>query len=102
MLKLVKIEATSFCKCQCCGESIRKCEKYLQVQENGKNVRGERYCVSCEEIAWQDHDFDAWDKELDCGDDGERMLRQMEDYAAYSAAGCTSEYWSDRDNGYCS
>jgi hypothetical protein len=27
-------------------------------------------------------------------------LRAMEDFAAYRAAGCSSQYFEDRDNGY--
>jgi hypothetical protein len=95
MLTLEKIEAKSFCKCCCCGETIRKCEKLFQLMEDGKAVRGERYCVSCEDIAYENNDI------RDDEDDGESHLRAMEDYAAYSYAGCTQEYWNDRDAGYC-
>ena len=70
--------------------------KYLQVvNDNGKDARGERYCPRCEKYARMNNDIDDF-----AGDDSERHLREREAYAAYQAEGCTSEYWSDRDNGY--
>lgn len=98
MAKIKKQRAKSWIKCSCCGEQVRTDEKYFQViNDNGKNRRGERYCCGCESYAYENND-DIVDDDYD---DGERHLRQMEDYAAYHAAGCTSEYWNDRDAGYC-
>jgi len=89
--------ATTTCKanrikCVSCGETIRKFEKYINLGP------GERYCTGCEDIALENNP-DAGD---DCqdDDDGERHLRQMEDFGAYQAAGCTGAYWGDRDAGY--
>ena len=89
-------ETTHGFKCVCCGEYIKTCEKYLQVMNGNKPVRGEKYCVDCEEPARQNNDVDTDDRE----DDGERFLRQMENWADYSAAGCPDAYWTDRDAGY--
>jgi hypothetical protein len=94
-------EAKSWVKCCCCQAQIRTCEKFLQVvKDNGKDLRGERYCPNCEDYAHKNNDIHEntdWRQE----DDGEAHLRSMEDYAAYKAAGATDAYWSDRDNGYC-
>ena len=97
-----KQSATRWFKCVCCGEQVRSDEKYIQVTLRGKPVKGERYCLECETYAY-DNNPDAAMEQLTVTvwDDGERHLRQMEDYAAYRAAGCTEAYWGDRDNGYC-
>ena len=51
MANLVRRESTGL-NCACCGERVRKCETFVQVVDhNGDNVRGERYCLSCEDIA---------------------------------------------------
>ena len=100
MAKIETRAAKSWFKCASCQEQIRTDEKYLQVVQNGKPVRGEKYCIHCEKYARLNNPESEEDS--DYYDDGERHLRQMEDYAAYSAAGCTSSYWTDRDNGYCS
>ena len=92
-MKVEKREATHGFKCVCCGEYIRTCEKYFQVVHNGKPVRGERYCIECECQAYENNEIEA-------EDDGERFLRQMENYADYRAAGCPDAYWEDRDAGY--
>lgn len=97
-MAIVKMEAKYRIKCVGCGEQVRTCEKYLQVQVNGKNVRGERYCTGCERIARLNNPEAEGDATPE--DDGESHLRAMEDYAAYRAAGCSQEYWTDRDNGY--
>lgn len=92
------VEAKSWVKCTCCKEQVRTCEKYYQVLEsNGKQRRGERYCMSCEQYIYENNDDIGND---DDNDDGERFLRQMENYAAYRAAGCSDAYWNDRDAGY--
>jgi hypothetical protein len=94
-MRIEKMHAAKWFKCVCCCEQIRTDEIYLQVvNDNGKIIRGERYCLSCEDGAIQNNEI------IDNEDDGERGLRQQEDYAAYQAAGCTAEYWTDRDNGY--
>jgi hypothetical protein len=95
-MKIEKQSASRWFKCVCCGEQIRTDEKYIQVMHNGKPVKRERYCLGCECYAYENNDIDAFDD-----NDGERGLRQREDYAAYQAAGCVDEYWNDRDNGYC-
>jgi len=97
MASIKKIEAKRWVKCVCCGGNTVTCEKYWQVyNDNGKQRRGERYCVHCESYAYANNEDIR-----DGGDDGEAGLRQREDYAAYRAAGCTQEYWTDRDAGYC-
>ena len=93
MVTIETRKAKSWIKCCCCSEQIRTCDSFLQVLDNGKPVRGERYCEGCECIA---HENNPVEEE----DDGERHLRAMEDYAAYQAAGCTGEYYTDRDAGY--
>ena len=92
-MKIVKVNAPRRMRCVSCGETIRNCEPMFQVQQDGSPVRGEHYCVGCERIA---HVNACVDNE----DDGERGLRERETYAAYQAAGCTSQYWTDRDAGY--
>ena len=38
--------------CASCSEPTYKLRKYIQVvNEYGKDVRGERYCLSCEDVA---------------------------------------------------
>ena len=93
-MRIEKREAKSGFNCVSCGERVRNCEKYLQVVENGRPVRGERYCVHCEQIAHENNPIEGDD------DDGERGLREREAYAAYQYGGCTSAYWDDRDAGY--
>ena len=104
MMVLVKLEAKTWLKCVSCGEQVKTCEKYLQVQKsNGKPVRGERYCVRCEKYARLNNeivDVDDVDDDDEAFRSMQRSERQREDYAAYQAAGCVSEYWNDRDNGY--
>lgn len=83
-------------KCSCCAEFVPPMHPYLQVvNENGSDRRGERYCVDCRDVATENN------PDITELDDGERHLRQMEDYAAYRAAGCTEAYYEDRDAGYC-
>lgn len=96
-MKIGKREAAKQFKCCCCGEIVRKCEQYVQVMNGDKPVRGERYCVDCEPYAYQNNQ-DVKFAIVD--DDGEHHLRQMENYAAYSAAGCPSAYWDDQAAGY--
>ena len=38
-------------KCVGCGERWQRFERFIQVCLNGKVVRGERYCLCCENIA---------------------------------------------------
>ena len=97
MAKIEKRSAKKWFKCDC-GEQVRTDEKFFQVVENdGKDRKGEKYCVGCEKYAHANND--------DIGeannDDGEQHLRAMEDFAAYKAAGCTDAYWTDRDAGFC-
>lgn len=96
-MRIDRRHASRWFKCVSCGEQIRTDEKYIQVVNmNDKPIKGERYCFGCEDIAYQNNEIVGMDNE----DDGERGLRQREDYATYQAAGCTGEYWNDRDNGY--
>ena len=105
MAVLLKQEATRGFNCCSCSERIRTCEKYLQVKEKGRNVKGERYCLDCERYARMNNDIsEAEDESLaDALDDAwaaEAHLRSMEDYAAYQYNGCTQEYFRDRDAGF--
>lgn len=109
MIVLLKIESPSFRRCVGCGESIRKCEKMIVAvnMDTEQHVRGERYCRHCEDIAQINNEVEhptftsLADARMAGSDtDGERGLREREAYAAYQAAGCTSEYWRDRDAGY--
>ncbi len=94
MLTLKIVEAKSWLKCSCCAAQVRTCEKYIQVFNGEKAVRGERYCTHCEKYARMNNDIAD-------GDDGEEAyLRERETYAAYQAAGCTHEYFNDKNNGY--
>jgi hypothetical protein len=95
MATLSTRQATKWVKCAACEEMITTLHKYIQVVgDNGKDVRGERYCPRCERYARLNNDI------KDVKDDDERHLREREDYAAYQAAGCTHAYWTDRDSGY--
>ena len=91
MLSVRKNKAPLFTRCSCCEESIRKYEEHFQVYDGEKAVRGERYCVACESVAYENNECGG-----DSQDDGESHLRRMEDYAAYQANGCTSAYWEDQ------
>ena len=94
---LVKVEARSWVTCVGCGETVRTCEKFLQVtRENGRPVRGERYCLRCEDIARENNIDDT--PRGGCSEDGDLALR--EEYAAYQAAGATHAFWGDLDAGY--
>ena len=73
---------------------ITTCEKFSKVG-------GSKYChkTNCHtKYLFLNHP-DAVE-EMDEQDDGERHLREMETYAAYSAAGAQNAYWEDRDAGY--
>ena len=95
---LVKTEAKSWVKCTSCGANVRTCEKYLQVTRyDGRPVRGERYCLHCEDVARENNEIDDTPRR-GCAEDGDLALR--EEYAAYQAAGATHAFWSDRDAGY--
>jgi hypothetical protein len=95
MATLSTRQATKWVKCAACAEMITTMKKYIQVVGiNGKDVRGERYCVGCEKYARLNNDI----TDINVQDD-ERHLREREDYAAYQAAGCTAAYWTDRDSG---
>lgn len=95
-LKIETREATYSLSCVCCGERVRTCERYIQVinTTTGKNVRGERYCLHCEEEAKENNDIS--NDEPDFGS-GERL---REAYGAYQAAGCTSAFFDDLNGGY--
>ena len=94
-------EAKSWGKCCCCGAQWRTCEKFIQVvKDNGKDLRGERYCVHCESYAVKNNDITETVVDWRQEDDGESHLRSMENFAAYKSAGCSDAYWSDRDAGY--
>jgi hypothetical protein len=90
-------EAKAGFNCVCCRERVRNCEKYIAVINNdtGRQVRGERYCLHCKEyaVANNEDDLHMPDDEYD----SEAGLRQRERYAAYQAAGCTKEFWTDED-----
>lgn len=89
-------QAKNWVKCAACSEMIPTLNKYLQVvNDNGKDARGERYHPRCERYARLNNDIDDHPH-----DDGEQHLREREAYAAYQAAGCTAEYFDDKNNGY--
>lgn len=90
MVEIKQVESKSFLRCCCCQESIRKCEQVLQVFENGKKVRGENYCLSCEDYAHQNN------PEASQADDF-AYERRAEAYAAYDNK---ENYWNDLNNGY--
>ena len=96
MLVIEKRSAAKFLKCSCCEGQIRTCESFLQVVNNdtGKDVRGEKYCVHCEKYARMNNEIG------EVSDDEEQHLREREEYAAYQAAGCTSEFYNDKNAGY--
>jgi len=87
--------AQKFSKCCCCAESIRIGERVHIVESNGKPIRGQKYCEACSKYIPEVHP-----ELLENHDNEECHLRQMEDFAAYRAAGCVDSYWQDRDNGY--
>jgi hypothetical protein len=62
----------------------------------------EKACIHCKAVLEDDAEYNYTLVPAPCDEDDydESHLRQMEDYAAYRAAGCTSEYWTDRDEGY--
>jgi hypothetical protein len=95
---LVKREAKNRFKCTSCGGSVRTCEKYWQAinADTGRNVRGGRYCVYCEDVARENNPDTEIDDDWEC----ERGLRERETYAAYQANGCASAYFDDRQAGY--
>ena len=89
--------ANSGGSCACCGERWRKFEQCICIVKNGRIVRGERYCIHCEEPARNNN------PELgeDYGHDAEQAAeRKREDWAGYLAAGASSEFWTDQDAGY--
>lgn len=51
MTTLKVIYAKGFGKCCCCSGTWRNSEKYFQVLEDNKPVKGERYCSYCEKYA---------------------------------------------------
>jgi hypothetical protein len=102
--RIVLMTAKTHVRCQCCNEVIgpsivEGADKYFQVfnMKTGRKVSGGRYCARCEKYAHLNHTIVADGED---SHDEERHLRSMEDYAAYRAAGCTEEYWNDRDAGY--
>lgn len=98
MATLVTREAKSWIKCSCCSAQVRTCEKFLQVvNDNGKDRRGERYCLHCENYAHMNNEDIGTEADVD---DGEHHLRQMENFAAYRAAGCSHEYFNDQAAGF--
>lgn len=90
MVEIRKVESKSFAKCCCCQESIRKCEPAIHVFENGRKVKGETYCVSCEDYAYQNNPDASQD------DDDFAYERHAEAYAAYDNK---ENYWNDRNAG---
>ena len=90
-------EAKSGFNCVCCSERVRTCEKFHIVIDSATDspVRGERYCTHCYEYAVCNNEDQGF--ELPYEDDGESGLRMRETYAAYQAAGCTKEFWTDQD-----
>lgn len=91
------------CKCSngCLIRSFSG-ERFYQVYNaNGKPRRGERYCQHCLKYAKMNNEDAVMEGEADTSEtvDEEAGLRLREEYAAYQYAGCTSEFWSDRDAG---
>ena len=97
MKTIVDGNTSKFCKCGICGESLRTLESAILVMDGEKQLKA--YCDHhrMADILDIHPDIDLEQSEAD----EESHLRQMEDYAAYQASGCTSAYWSDRDAGYC-
>ena len=99
MRRIEKKEAAHNLTCVSCEARVRACEKYLQVvTETGKNARGERYCVHCEEEARENNDIYG-----DCDPAYDAMVRserERETFAAYQSAGCPAAYFDDRQAGY--
>lgn len=93
-------EASKWVKCVSCGEMVRTCEKYLQVvNSRGNDVRGEKYCLGCEDYAYENNpEINGAPDERE--PDGEEHLRRMEAYAEYQYNGNTSAYWDDLNGGY--
>lgn len=85
--------AKTFGKCVSCGETWRKFERYFQVKNNGKNVRGERYCLHCEDTLNLNNDIQPED------DAENRDERRREAYGSYRAMGNTQAFWTDNDAG---
>lgn len=88
MPRFVSAVASRGFKCFC-GERVNAHERYTQeTTSTGKVIKHCRFCESPSPDPVHE-------------DDGEEHLRQMEDYAAYRAAGATESYWQDRDAGFC-
>ena len=99
MSSLVIVSEKSWKKCSCCEEVIRSFEKHTIVCEDGKPLRGERYCDDCVDKGYAHENNPELDAEAESEESG---LRSREEYAAYQAAGCPSAYWEDQDAGYTS
>ena len=99
MFALQTVSATRWVKCSCCSEQIRTCEQVAQVVNlsTGKVARGGSFCTDCAERGYPGENFDLVSSP---GPDGEEGLRDREAYAAYQAAGCSDQFFADRDAGY--
>lgn len=109
--------APKFGKCVSCGENIHNGERRT-IAYNFRNnkvtrIPKETYCCGCKGPAMannpdasqieEKHDnvklAVAFAKNL-LGDAEYAAEREREDFAAYLAAGATSEYWKDKDAGF--
>lgn len=90
VIKIVESQSKKT-KCSCCGEIIATCEKFSKIGR-------ENYChkTNCHTKYLPLNHPNAVHEQQD----DERHLREREEYAAYQAAGCASEFFSDRDAGY--
>lgn len=96
MSKLQTVQAKGFCRCVGCGDSIRKFERLIVVlDDNGKQVRGEKYCEYCEGLA-RENNPGIGENEAERNAELER-----ETFGAYLANGCPSRYFDDKQAGYC-
>lgn len=94
MFILREIKATSWTKCVCCSEQIRTDEHMLIVErEDGRKVRGERYCVHCADHAFMNNKGLCWEDEIPSNE--QISERQREIFSAYRANGCPSRYFDD-------
>ena len=82
MLVLRKVKRPSRCQCVACDEYIKHSQQHYRVfTVLGKQVPSERYCLTCEDIAYDNNDelvTVAEENEQDERDD-ERDLRRREE-----------------------
>ena len=98
MKTIVDGHTEKFCKCGICGETLRTLESAILIMSGGKQSKA--YCDHhrMDDILEIHPDVDLDQSQAD----EESRLRQMEDFAAYRAAGVPLDvYYADRDAGFC-